>query len=141
MRKNPLTMKLELELPEPNGGKDLNKFLDRLVAKMEGKLKSREDTFTLAYVLGRRIRDSLLLARREHKVGGPPRFTVEISYEGAKALGYELKTYPRRPSAGILLQVLSQIDTGLKEKKQHDRDRKRAFKQRDRPTVREARGL
>ncbi|MEE8607944.1 MAG: hypothetical protein V3S55_10075 [Nitrospiraceae bacterium] len=138
---NPLAMTAAITLPEPKALKDIDKFLDRLVAKMEGRLHAKEDTFTLAYYLTRTHRTLLAHAEREQSVGGPDEFTHDITYEGASALAYELKTYPARPRSGVLIQLLSELDRGLREKKQHDRERKRTAKRRDRPTVREARRL
>ncbi len=133
MRKNPLTMELAL-LWEPTAEKDRVAFRTRLEAKMEGKLHAKEDTFTLAYVIVEKIRRKMLANEQEET-------TYELSYDAATALAYELKTYPSRPNVGILTDILTQLDQGLREKKQHDRERKRTAKQRDRPTVRNARGL
>lgn len=139
--KNPLAFTATVTLPEPKALKDINKFIDRLVAKMEGRLHAKEDTFTLAYYL---IRTHVTLFKRavwEHEHGGPDEYTHTITYEGATALSYELKTYPARPREGVLVQLLSELDRGLREKKQDDRDHKRTTKRRDRPTVREARDI
>ncbi len=133
--KNPLTMIVRLDMPTPHVERDINKLLDRLVAKMEGRLHAKEDVFTLAYVVMRKTRDKLL-SWYEGDV-----MEVEITYEGAAALAYELKTYPAGPKKGVLVQLLGEIDQGLREKRQHDRDLKRKTKQRNRPTVRESRGL
>jgi hypothetical protein len=143
MRKNPLTMKVFIDLPEPKAMRDIDKFIDRLVAKMEGRLKSKEDVFTLAYVVIRRVKGLLpsCIEEEECICHDALPLEVEITYEGASALAYELKTYPARPEGGVLVQLLNQLDQGLREKKQHDRDRKRGAKQRNRPTVRESRGL
>lgn len=139
--KNPLALTATITLPEPKAEKDIDKFIDRLVAKMEGRLHAKEDVFTLAYYL---IRTHLTLfkrAEREHEFGAADTYTHDITYEGAAALAYELKTYPARPRSGVLVQLLSELDKGLREKKQHDRERKRTAKRRNRPTVREARKI
>jgi len=141
IRKNPLTMTLTFDLPIDNVEKHIGKFMDRLVAKMEGRLHAKEDTFTLAYYLIRKMQMKLASAERDHKRGGPAEVTHEISYVGAATLAYELKTSPARPHGGVLVQILGQLDQGLREKKQHDRERKRTAKRRDRQTIREARRL
>lgn len=133
MRKNPLTMVLSL-VEYPKVEKHLVDFRLRLEAKMEGKLHAKEDTFTLAYVMVEKIRRKMLAS----PLGV---FSFELSYEAAAGLSYELRTYPSRPSEGILNDILVMLDQGLREKKQHDRKRKRTAKQRDRPTVRESRGI
>ena len=139
--KNPHAMKVTVTLPEPKALKDIAKFIDRLVAKMEGRLHAKEDVFTLAYYLIRTQANLFKRAEREHEFGGPDTYTHGITYDGAAALAYELKTYPARPRTGVLVQLLSELDRGLREKKQHDRERKRTAKRRNRPTVRESRGL
>ena len=133
MRKNPLTMELVLAR-EPKSEEHLVAFRTRLEAKMEGKLHAKEDTYTLSYYILEGIRRKMLGWLLDV-------FPFELSYTAATALAYELKTYPSRPSVGILTDILAQLDQGLREKKQHDRERKRTAKQRDRPTVRNARGL
>ena len=140
--KNPLTMSLPVSA-QPKANKDLLAFVSRLEAKMEGRLHAKEDTFTLAYVIAEKIRR--MLAKLPVN-GAPPEdydegLDFQLSYEAAAALMYELKTYPSRPKSGVLIQILNGLDAGLKEKKQHDRDHKRTAKRRDRPTVRESRGL
>lgn len=134
--KNPLTMFLPVTV-DPKADKDLTAFVSRLEAKMEGRLHAKEDTFTLAYVIAEKIRRMLVKLTHPEDEG----FDFELSYEAAAALMYELKTYPARPKSGVLLQILDGLDHGLKEKKQHDRDHKRRAKRRDRPTIRESRGL
>ena len=141
MRKNILTMTVNFDLPIDCVEKHIGKFMDRLIAKMEGRLHAKEDTFTLAYYLIRKMQMKLGSAERDRKRGGPVEVTHDISYVGAAALAYELKTYPARPRTGVLVQILGQLDQGLREKKQHDRERKRTAKRRDRPTVRESRRL
>lgn len=140
-RKNPLAMTATITLPEPKALKDIDKFLDRLVAKMEGRLHAKEDTFTLAYYLTRTHRTLLVRAEREQSVGGPDEFTHDITYEGASALVYELKSYPARPRGGVLIQLLSELDRGLKDKRHHDRERKRTARRVNRKSVKEVRGF
>lgn len=135
MRKNLLTMELLLT-PDSKAEQDLVKFRTRLEVKMEGKLHAKEDTFTLAYVIMEKIRRKMLGVSE-----GQEEFAFELSYEAAAALAYEIKTYPARPREGLLIQILVGLDQGLREKKQHDRERNRKVKQRDRPTVRESRGI
>ena len=139
--KNPLALTATITLPEPKALKDIDKFIDRLVAKMEGRLHAKEDTFTLAYYLIRTHRTLYTYAAREQELGEADEYTHEITYEGATALSYELKTYPARPREGLLVQLLSELDRGLREKKQHDREQKRGTQRRNRPTVRASRGL
>ncbi len=140
-RKNPIAMTATITLPEPKAQRDIAKFIDRLVAKMEGRLHAKEDVFTLAYYLIRTHATLFKQAEREHGVGGPDTYTHSITYEGAAALAYELKTYPARPRTGVLVQLLAALDEGLREKKQDDRAKKRTTKRRNRPTVRESRRL
>lgn len=141
MRRNPLAMMATITLPEPKALKDLDKFIDRLAAKMEGRLHAKEDTYTLAYYLARTHRNAYTHAEHELSVGGPTTYTHSITYGGAEALAYELKTYPGRPRKGLLVQLLSELDRGIREKKKYDRERKRTAKRRDRPTVRESRRI
>ena len=137
MRKNPLTMKARIELPESKAERDIDKFIDRLVAKMEGRLHAKEDTYTLAYYLIRKIRMGLKWVGDDAE-----EYVHEISYEGAEALSYELRTHPGRPrKQGVLMQLQAELDRGIREKRQYDRDRKRRTKRATRPTVRESRGL
>ena len=137
--KNILVMTAVVTLPEPRAEKDITKFIDRLVAKMEGRLHANVDDFTLAYYLIRKHLTLYNRAVREREHGGPGEYTHNISYAGAAALSYELKTYPARPRDGVLVQLLFELDRGLQEKKKHDRERNRTTKRRDRPTVRESR--
>ena len=139
MRKNPLALTATVALPEPDAYKDIDKFIERLLAKMEGKLHAKEDTFTLAYYIIRTHRTLYKWGMWNWEHEESNEYEHVITYEGAAALAYELKTYPARPREGILVQLLSELDRGLRERKQDERERKRIVKRRNRPTVREDR--
>ena len=139
--KNPLTMVVELDMPTPRAEKDIDAFLDRLVAKMEGRLHAKEDTFTLAYYITRKMKSKVRTLTEADLEEAGWVVHYELSYEAAASLAYELKTYPKRPAKGVLDQILVELDRGLREKKQHDRDKKRRAKQRNRPMVRDSRGI
>ena len=137
--KHPLTMMVQLDSVSENAGKDVEKFLSRLVAKCEGRLHAKEDTYTLAYLIVRRLQ--MMLAKIKYSSAFPkPTVEFELSYAAAEALNYELKSYPGR-KPGILVDILTELQNGLREKRQHDVKRKREAKRRNRPSVRKARGF
>lgn len=140
MRKNSIAFTATIPV-EPKALADIDKFITRLVAKMEERLHAKEDTYTLAYYLIRTHRTLYTRALWEFEHGGPAEYEQDLTFEGAEALSYELKTYPARPRGGVLVAILSELDRGIKERKQHVRDNKRTTQRRNRPTVREARGL
>lgn len=136
-RKNPLTMTVSLA-PTASAVRDLTGLLSRLEAKVTERLKAKQDTFTLAYVI---VRKMIKKIEEEMFQSASPTTEFELSYEAAAAVLYETKTYPARPTSGVLPDLMVQLAIGLREKREHDDSRKRRSKQTNRPTVRKSRGL